>query len=268
MAIRHAKTVTVTDPTQADLDEQIALGNYPPGTLLADIALKSDWNDDHIGGADATAYDVTQASHGFSVGDVLYLVGAVYTKARADSATTADVVGMVYSVANANTFTLCLGGAVSGLSGLTAGVVYFLSDTTAGGLTATEPTTFSYVSKPLLIATSATTGFFINWRGVTIVESPPAGSTSFTLVEKDLGSSARTAGNFTIGGLSGLTIGKPVNIFQAVGGYTGKGTRADEAEMDNVAVKASVTAADTITAYWNADGYVKGNFKFNYLIGA
>jgi hypothetical protein len=95
-----------------------------------------------------------------------------------------------------------------------------------------------------------------------------SGSSAFTEVEINLGGSARTTGNFTIGGLSGLTTGKPVNIFQAVGPYTGKGTLADEAEMDNVSVKASVTAADTITAYWNADGYVKGNFKFNYLVGA
>lgn len=51
MAIKHPKTVDTTqvpDPTQAKLDEQIALGNYPPGTLLADIALGSDHNADHI----------------------------------------------------------------------------------------------------------------------------------------------------------------------------------------------------------------------------
>lgn len=45
--ITHAKTNAIPDPTQADLDAQIALGNYPPGTLLADISLPSDWNDDH-----------------------------------------------------------------------------------------------------------------------------------------------------------------------------------------------------------------------------
>lgn len=38
------KTVTIPDPTQADLDAQIALGNYPSGTVLADIALPSDYN--------------------------------------------------------------------------------------------------------------------------------------------------------------------------------------------------------------------------------
>lgn len=89
----------------------------------------------------------------------------------------------------------------------------------------------------------------------------------FTEIEKNLGSVPRLAGKFTITGFSGLTIGKPVNIFQAAAPYTGKGTLADEAEMDGITVKAVVTAADTITAYWNAMTRVKGNIKFNYLVG-
>ena len=47
ITIKHAKTDTIADWTQADLDAQIALGNFPPGTLLADIVLPSDWNNDH-----------------------------------------------------------------------------------------------------------------------------------------------------------------------------------------------------------------------------
>lgn len=93
------------------------------------------------------------------------------------------------------------------------------------------------------------------------------GAVSYTEVEQSVGSVPRLAGKFTIAG-SGLTIGKPVIISQAVGPYTGKGTRADEAEMDGLIVKAAVTAVDTITAYWNSATFVKGNFKFNYLVGA
>ena len=44
----HYKTDTIADWTQAELDAQIALGNYPPGTLLADIVLPSDWNTGHV----------------------------------------------------------------------------------------------------------------------------------------------------------------------------------------------------------------------------
>lgn len=91
---------------------------------------------------------------------------------------------------------------------------------------------------------------------------------SLSTVEKNLGNNPRRDGKFTITGLSGLTIGKPVNISQAVAPYTNKGTRADEAEMDGLIVKAVVTAVDTITAYWNSATRVKGNFKFNYFVGA
>lgn len=47
LTITHSKTNNVTDWTQADLDAQIALGNFAPGTLLADITLPSDWNANH-----------------------------------------------------------------------------------------------------------------------------------------------------------------------------------------------------------------------------
>lgn len=45
--IRHIKTNQVADWTQADLDYQISIGNYPSGTTLEDIVLPSDWNGDH-----------------------------------------------------------------------------------------------------------------------------------------------------------------------------------------------------------------------------
>lgn len=47
ITIKHAKTDTIADWTQSDLDAQIALGNFPAGTVLADIVLPSDWNNDH-----------------------------------------------------------------------------------------------------------------------------------------------------------------------------------------------------------------------------
>ena len=94
------------------------------------------------------------------------------------------------------------------------------------------------------------------------------GATSLATVEKDLGSSPRRSGKFTITGLTGLTTNKPVSIMQAVGPYTGKGTLMDEAEMDGLTVSGVVTSATEITAYWNAATRVKGNFKFNYFVGA
>ena len=93
------------------------------------------------------------------------------------------------------------------------------------------------------------------------------GSTVLSTVEVNLGSVPKRSGKFTISGV-GLTTGKPVHISKAVGPYTGKGTRADEAEMDAVQVSATVTGSTTITAYWNSPSPVKGNLKFDYFVGA
>lgn len=89
---------------------------------------------------------------------------------------------------------------------------------------------------------------------------------SFTVDEVDLGAIAGRSGKFTIAGV-GMTIGRPVLITKAIGPYTGKGTLEDEAEIDLITVTASVTSATEITAYWQSDGPVCGNFKFNYVIG-
>ena len=120
-----------------------------------------------IGGG-GTTDRVTQATHGFVVGDVLYLNGATYTKARADAANTAEVVGMVSRVIDANTFEITLSGEVSGLTGLTAGEVYFLSPITAGATTTTEPSVVGQVSLPVGIASSTTTMYVQPKRGVLV----------------------------------------------------------------------------------------------------
>ena len=99
------------------------------------------------------------------------------------------------------------------------------------------------------------------------VTAVSAGSLTFRVAEINLGSFARRSGKFTIAGV-GLTIGKPVTIFQAIGPYTGKGTLADEVEMDQILATGSVTSATVITCYWTTQYRVAGNIKFNYLIGA
>lgn len=47
LSVTHAKNNNIANWTQADLNAQIALGNFPPGTVLADIVLPSDWNSTH-----------------------------------------------------------------------------------------------------------------------------------------------------------------------------------------------------------------------------
>jgi hypothetical protein len=128
---------------------------------------------------------VTQASHGFVVGDVVRHNGSSYVKAQADSVGNAEVVGIVAGVPDANTFTLLTQGYVSGLSGLAAGSVYYLSASSAGALTATEPSGVGQVSKPVLIALSATEGVFLNMRGA-VVASDFGDDESLTLAVSEV----------------------------------------------------------------------------------
>lgn len=124
--------------------------------------------------------ELTQAAHGFVVGDWLYHNGVSYVKARADVETTADAVGVVSQVLTANTFVLTTGGLVTGLSGLTAGSAMFLSPTTAGTVQDTAPTTIGHVNKPVMQAISANSGYVEIDRGVLVVATAvEAGAVSY-----------------------------------------------------------------------------------------
>jgi hypothetical protein len=112
--------------------------------------------------------NITQAGHGFSVGNVVYLNGTTWTKAQANAVASAEAVGLVAVVIDADNFTLHFGGRITGLTGLTGGTVYFLDDDTSGLLTSVEPPDTGDISKPLLIADAGSSGYFFNWRGIAV----------------------------------------------------------------------------------------------------
>ena len=120
-----------------------------------------------IGGG-GTVDRINKVGHAFVVGDVLYLNAAVYEKARADAANTAEVVGMVSRVIDVDNFEMTLSGEVGGLTGLVAGEVYFLSAATAGLLTVTEPSVVGQVSLPVGVASSTTSLYVAPKRGVVV----------------------------------------------------------------------------------------------------
>jgi len=101
------------------------------------------------------------------------------------------------------------------------------------------------------------------------VAEPGGGGSALTLitVEINLGSSPRRNGKFNITG-SGLTAAKAVLIQQAVGPYTGKGSRVDEVEMDDIVVAGKTTSTTNIECYWQAVSPVADNIKFNYVVSA
>jgi hypothetical protein len=131
---------------------------------------------------------VTQASHGFSVGNVVRSSGVAgqYAKAQADTASNAEVVGIVSVVTDGSNFTLLTGGALTtGVPAATAGTVVFLDPSTAGAMTTTEPSTVGQISRPVgVITTSGAEMYVFPYRGyvVSSIITPPADTSSLLLV--------------------------------------------------------------------------------------
>jgi hypothetical protein len=109
---------------------------------------------------------VNQTAHGFSVADWVRFNGTDYELAQADAMANADAVGMVTSVVTANRFVLQEAGYTTVVAGLTPGATYFLSASSAGDMTATEPTADGEVSKPVFLADSSGSGWILEQRGL------------------------------------------------------------------------------------------------------
>lgn len=129
-----------------------------------------------IGGSGtAIELSVAQTGHGLSVGNAIKVSGAnTFSKAQASSAANAEVVGVVTTVTDADNFKYVTHGYfTAGVPSVAAGTVMFLSPTTPGALTATEPSTVGQVSKPLVIVTeNGAKAIFNNFRGLVVQESP------------------------------------------------------------------------------------------------
>ena len=95
---------------------------------------------------------VNQINHGFVTGTPIYFDGTIYQKAKADNINTLGT--GVADVATIDAFDFVTDGDIIGLSGLTSGSWYYVSDSVAGELTAIEPT--NTYSNPIAFAESAT----------------------------------------------------------------------------------------------------------------
>lgn len=143
-------------------------------------------------GGGSVSQVITQANT-FDIGDWVKHDGANYIKAQANSANNAESIGVV-TAASTTEFTLTMAGFVD-LSGsslpyvpLTAGEVYFLSDSTSGEASLTEPTTLNYVSKPVMVAISTSEGWVIPYRGEILNGGvgPAGGGSGGSFVELNL----------------------------------------------------------------------------------
>ena len=117
---------------------------------------------------------VTSGTPGFTFGTPVYYDSAVgYTASKANSQQGGEMIGLItqrtesYSTVTVTgkidgDFQDVLGG---GGATLSAGCVYFISDSSTGRITTTEPTTSGSVSKPALYAIGATSGVVLSYRG-------------------------------------------------------------------------------------------------------
>ena len=139
---------------------------YNTTTNLLEAYVAGVWVPIQTGGiANDLQINVNQVGHGLVFGNVVRINGGLYVLAQADNVADAEAVGIVVDVIDANNFTLQFGGYIVGIGILIPGDVYFLSVGVAGALTAVRTVVPGSVVKPLLIADTATSGFWINQLG-------------------------------------------------------------------------------------------------------
>ena len=129
-------------------------------------------------GGGATEVDIAQTAHGLAVLDAIYYDGADWVGALADDADTMAL-GVVVEVADVDNFTYAITGRYTATAhGLTVQEWYFLSDTTAGDLTTTEPS----LSQPIVYVEDANTVSVYAYRPASVSGS----SATTTLTAKIL----------------------------------------------------------------------------------
>lgn len=138
---------------------------------------------------------ITLEDHGFSVGDVIGWSEGAYGKPIASTNYDGEILGITSHVVNENTFELTQSGFVTGLSGLTTNLTYFVSDADLGEITSTAPISNGSIVKPILLANSSTTAWVLQYEGA-VVTVPVTGDTK----PADLYTGATTS-NITVGGI-------------------------------------------------------------------
>jgi len=99
---------------------------------------------------------INQTAHGFSNGDVVAYSGGSYVKGLAHVDFDGEIHGIATNVVG-DTFIVVYAGYVTGLTsaGLSSNTTYFASDTVAGDLISTAPSTTGSTIKPMLATTSS-----------------------------------------------------------------------------------------------------------------
>jgi hypothetical protein len=230
--VKHNKTNTITDWTQAYLNEQIALGNYPPGTLLADIVLPSDWNNDHtltglgtmaeqnansvaitggtinnttIGATTASTGTFTTLIGGANVANYGQLTGGATTKAVEFVALGTDS-NISIALDSKGTGAIDLAAGSSGVNISNGGTVTAITRTAGGSGYATAPT----------VAISAPTTAGGVQATATCTVTAGAVNTTFTITNAGSGYIEQPTITFSGGGGSGAAAYATVGSFSTI----------------------------------------------------
>ena len=213
-------------------------------------------------GDGAVTVDVTQSNHSLTVGMPIKVTGAnQYAAAQANSAANAEVVGIVTSVASSSAFTMTLAGEVTTATAVpdstSPGDIVYLSASSAGAVTTTEPSTAGQISKPIGVITEANNKMImLPFRGEVIssaTDSMDLNGTELVLdVDADTSITADTDDQIDIR-LSGADDFQfTANTFSALGGSLLKFFDSDNSNYFTLAPNATTTA--NIDYTWPAAG--------------
>ena len=166
------------DPQTVTLQDYVGFGRFVYSDLFDKtyytngdstiIKLMAGGGGNVLTSADGVRKVITQSNHGFSIGDFIGWSGGTYNKAIADGTYDGEFIGLVNAVLDSDSFYVTQAGFVSGLTGLVTDNTYYLSTSTAGEITNTEPTTDGQVSKAVLVATSSGAGWVLPYPGVIV----------------------------------------------------------------------------------------------------
>jgi len=171
-------TVGITDNTGTSIFT-VASNSEIYFQLVDNTTIAGTWeqlNTASAGGSTAVTSTYNITGHGFTsadIGKAVYYNGTNLVLARSDIASTLAT-ELISSIPSVNSIVTTQIGALTlanwtnviGTTTLTAGEYYFVSNATAGQLTATEPSTG--FSNPILKAISTTTGIILQYRPSTV----------------------------------------------------------------------------------------------------
>jgi len=217
MVIKPKRKFTAGAPGTSDLVEgEIAVNTADKKLYVRDNA--NNIIEIGGGGAGGSTTEVTQTNHGLAVKDAIRHNGTAWVKAQANTGDSLAL-GVVVVRGDANTFTVAQSGRFEITShGLTVGQWYYLDASTAGSLTAAEPS----ISQPLVYVESSSHVFVYPYRPTQIMTSTaPLG----IFVDELTGNGSATG--FTMGADPGLETNTQVylnGVYQEKATYSISGT--------------------------------------------